>query len=557
MPNSLRTWVIPRAYGVVGTTDRIVCGSYAGLDEASGTTLSKMPAFTLAALVRTTGTLASLKRIINRMTTGGAGWRFGVTGTGGAVQFLWTSASTAIDYRTTDNLLTPFGTNRWQWVICAFDSTAGTGNRVTFWGAQLNGVPQRAALNIIAEPAGSYQSNTGANLCIGNDCGNSPAFPFPGQIALAAIFPGRWSDGEATRFVRDPLAWDKRALGFWLPGVHDNMIVDYSGRHPLGTRAGTTLVQGTFGRRRVSLRDYNFASDATTAPTIAVSDLAPSLEEPSPGVSPAQVTINITNGGTGDLVGLSLSDITMVQALEDRLTIGTLTSTTAPASFTIDADTTGLAGGNYPFSITVNSDDPLVSNTPQVVVGEVIVSDLGLDVSDPAFTGYVGGANPADVIRAVVDIGGGLPITGMAVTVTYDDPDDPGGISASLSQTSTPADLTVSCDFTGLQPRFRTAVLEITTPDAPTVRFVVSDWLKPIAATSSVKATAKKVDNSSYAIAVPIFVNSDLAVIDKTTNPWSIKAVVPVFVSTKITYFAHVGRKTTALLTTTIQPNDV
>jgi hypothetical protein len=78
------------------------------------------------------------------------------------------------------------------------------------------------------------------------------------------------------------------------------------------------------------------------------------------GANPATQTVQISNLGGGSLTGLQVSETPAASWLTP-----TLSSTTAPATLTLQAATAGLAAGNY--VVTVNLTAPGASNSPRGV----------------------------------------------------------------------------------------------------------------------------------------------------------------------------------------------
>src|SRR5208282_4572045 len=128
-------------------------------------------------------------------------------------------------------------------------------------------------------------------------------------------------------------------------------------------------------------------------------------------------TVAVTNTGGGTLSGLSVS----VSYISGSGWLGTpsLNPTTAPATLTVQPNTTSLAVGTYMATVSVSSG--VASNSPQAVSVTFIVTQapaIGLSPTSLSFSAVVGSANPSAQTVDVTNTGGGT-LSGLSASVSY------------------------------------------------------------------------------------------------------------------------------------------
>jgi hypothetical protein len=198
---------------------------------------------------------------------------------------------------------------------------------------------------------------------------------------------------------------------------------------------------------------YNMLGDAgSMAGSIT---LYPGLA-PSPhseiGVSPSSMSFTATAGGTSpDSQELTITNVGDPGALlswsatDDApwLTVDPAGGI-APSTTSVSAYISGLPAGTYNAQITIVGSDAV--NTSVVPVTLTLVGDSppAIDVSSDslAFTGTVGGANPASQSFSVTNAGGG--------TLTWSASDDAAWLSLSPTTGTAPTDVTASVNTSGL-----------------------------------------------------------------------------------------------------------
>ena len=159
---------------------------------------------------------------------------------------------------------------------------------------------------------------------------------------------------------------------------------------------------------------------------------------------PFQV-VNITNGGTGTLSGLSTGSVTYGGSLSGWLT-PSLNSTAAPATLSLSVNTASMSAGTYTASVPVASSAPGVTNSPQTVSVTVSMGagkpTITLNPNTAAFSAVAGGADPpTQSIIQVYNTGTGGNLNGLSVgTITYG-AGAAGWLQASLSSSDAPTKL--------------------------------------------------------------------------------------------------------------------
>ncbi len=206
-----------------------------------------------------------------------------------------------------------------------------------------------------------------------------------------------------------------------------------------GLAAGTynAIVRVAAPTASNSPRDVAITLVISGQPTIAAAPTTIAFSTTGP--SPASQVINITNTGGGTLSGLSAT--AQYTGTAGWMTL-TLNTTTAPATLTLQPNSTGLAVGTY--NATVNIASALAGNTPLLVPVTLTVAALPsivLSASTRAFAGVIGQPNPP---AQTIDItnGGGGSLTGLAANITYSF--GAGWLTATLNTTTAPATLTIT-----------------------------------------------------------------------------------------------------------------
>ncbi len=292
-----------------------------------------------------------------------------------------------------------------------------------------------------------------------------------GGLSMGATTYGAGANGWLTVSISQAtapaLVIAQAATGVLVPGTYTATVAVVS------SQAGVT--QKTF--------QVNFTvSAAVTPPKVNLAPAAPSFSANVGGASPTPIAVAVTNGGGGTLGSLSLG-ATQYGAGATGWLAAALSNTTAPATITLTPTVGALAVGTYTATIPVNSGVPgAITDTLQItlqVFGLPVPPAIGLAPTSVSLAATVGGANPAARVVSVTNSGAGV-LTGLGVgTITYGSGGS-GWLSATLNQTTAPANLTLQATTGALTARTYTATVPVTSgvasnsPRNVTVTFTVS-----------------------------------------------------------------------------------
>ena len=232
----------------------------------------------------------------------------------------------------------------------------------------------------------------------------------------------------------------------------------------------------------------------TPQPSISLSIATLDFSALEGGANPASQFITITNGGGGTLSGLSAGTITYGPGASGWLQTPILSTTTAPATLTVQPVTGALAPGTYGATIPVQSGG--ASNSPQTLTVTFMVAAspvIALSSASLTFSAVQGAADPASQFITITNGGSGT-LSGLSTgTITYG-PGATGWLQAPILNTTTaPATLTVQPVTGALTPGTYTATIPVqsgvasNSPQALTVTFTVT--APPAIALSSASLT--------------------------------------------------------------------
>jgi hypothetical protein len=218
-----------------------------------------------------------------------------------------------------------------------------------------------------------------------------------------------------------------------------------------GTYTAVVPVEGAASNAPQSVSLTLTVSSGAQAPRISLSAASVGFAGTQGALSPTPQAVTVTNGGGGQLTGLSLGDVTYSGGTVGWLSAG-LGSTTAPSTLTLAPTVGSLAPGTYTASVPVRATS--AANTPQLLSVTLTVSSgvpaaaLTLSRASVAFSGGQGGAAPQP---ATISVGSsGSAVSGLAVgSITYSGSRS-GWLTAGLSGTGTPATLTLTPSTAGL-----------------------------------------------------------------------------------------------------------
>ena len=130
-----------------------------------------------------------------------------------------------------------------------------------------------------------------------------------------------------------------------------------------GTATITATSEGIEGKRPVTV---------TQAPIISAVPAATLFTLAADETTVSDLTVAISNIGTGTLTGLALEDTVYPGPVKDWLT-ASISGTTAPATVTLAAETVGVFGTVYSATISVTSTAAGVRNSPFELVVHLVV----------------------------------------------------------------------------------------------------------------------------------------------------------------------------------------
>jgi uncharacterized membrane protein len=252
---------------------------------------------------------------------------------------------------------------------------------------------------------------------------------------------------------------------------------------------------------------------APVAPAIGLSRADVLFNATAGGANPATESLNVTNTGGGTLNGLGTS-ITYASGQPSGWLNASLSSTTAPATITLQATTGSLATGTYTATLRVSSG--IASNSPQTVNIRFTVSAapvppaISLSQSNISFSATAGGSSPSNQTLNVTNTGGGT-LNGLGTSVTYASGQPSGWLNASLSGTTAPASITLQATTGSLAAGTYDATVHVTSsvasnsPQTIDVTFTVAPppaaiGLAPTSVTFN--ATAGSGDPAAASVAV-------------------------------------------------------
>lgn len=179
------------------------------------------------------------------------------------------------------------------------------------------------------------------------------------------------------------------------------------------------------------------------SPVITPSATTITFNATAGAANPPATSITVTNGGGGQLTGLSLGPTNYGAGANGWLTAA-LTGATAPTSINLSASIGSLPAGSYLASIPLQSSDTTIP---------VVGLNIRLNVTSPPtisfsastvnFTGLVGGAIPT-AQSVLISNGGTGTLSGLSVGAVQYAAGGSGWLNASLGGSSAPATLTLT-----------------------------------------------------------------------------------------------------------------
>lgn len=218
----------------------------------------------------------------------------------------------------------------------------------------------------------------------------------------------------------------------------------------------------------VAVRVTLLVGPAPEPPAIALSAAAATFGATAGGADPAGRSIAVTNTGEGSLTGLTATVRYGAGQPADWLT-ASLSRTTAPADLALRPSVGSLPVGTYTATVEVASH--VAPNSPRSIA---VTLDVRTPAAEPAitlsattasFAATAGGANPG-VREIAVTNGGDGALTGLATSVTYDNGQPAGWLTAVLSGEEAPATLTLRAATGTLAPGTYRGTVDVRSPVA-------------------------------------------------------------------------------------------
>ena len=194
---------------------------------------------------------------------------------------------------------------------------------------------------------------------------------------------------------------------------------------------------------------------------------------------PAAQTIAISNSGGGTLSGLATS----VEYVSGSGWLGaSLNTTTAPATLTVQPNTTNLTAGTYTARVIVSSSVPGVAPDTATVSYTVQQPQIGLSTGSLTYGSRTRGYSD-DAVVSITNIGQGT-LSGLSVT------DNASWITTSLASTTAPTTVTISTNTTNLAAGSYTGTVTVSSSLPGVVSQTVTVTVTVLQPSISLAATA-------------------------------------------------------------------
>ncbi len=229
----------------------------------------------------------------------------------------------------------------------------------------------------------------------------------------------------------------------WTSAAPDIATVDPAGLvHGLaaGAAAIRASVEGVSSEGRVRVLER---------PVLEARPDAVTITTPSGAESP-RVTVDVTNGGGGDISALSVSLAYPEGQPSGWLSAG-LNGTSVPTSLTLAASAASLPEGIYGATALLRSPvaGGLLARVDVTLAVVASLPSIELETSGVAFSALEGqGGSPVQQVE--VRNGGGGTLEGLVASVEYPEGARSGWLETSLSRSVAPAELTVRARTAGL-----------------------------------------------------------------------------------------------------------
>ncbi|HTI06827.1 MAG TPA: hypothetical protein VL549_16110 [Gemmatimonadales bacterium] len=207
-------------------------------------------------------------------------------------------------------------------------------------------------------------------------------------------------------------------------------------------------------------------SEPVQHPGIQATPAAISFSDTMGAAVPGPQTVSISADGPGTLTGLRAS-VDFGGGTSGWLTV-TLSDTTAPATLTVTPSNTGLSVATYHATVVLTAANapnsplnvPIAFDLAAAPVPSIVISPANVTVADTIGT-------PPSASQALAITGNGQgTLTGLKATVDYGSGPS-GWLTATLSDTTAPATLTIRSSSTTMAASTYHATVSVTAPGSP------------------------------------------------------------------------------------------
>ncbi len=273
-----------------------------------------------------------------------------------------------------------------------------------------------------------------------------------GPVAVTNSGGGALSglSGGVTYRAGEPIGWLTAALSSTTAPATLTLTASAANLQPGTYNATVALGSATAG---VAARSVSVTFTVGQGPAVGLSATTISFAAVAGQESPPAQTVAVTNAGGATLSGLN-GVVTYGAGQPTGWLTAALSSTTAPATLTLTANTSNLPAGTYSATVTIRSSLPGVAERSvnvTLTVAAQPVPIIQVAESSVSFSATAGQTSvPARTIT-ITNAGPGT-LTGLSGIVTYPLDQPAGWLTAALSSTTAPATLTVTANAANLQP---------------------------------------------------------------------------------------------------------
>jgi hypothetical protein len=274
--------------------------------------------------------------------------------------------------------------------------------------------------------------------------------PSPRSVQILNVGSGQLTGLSAQ------VAYAQGQPGAWLAdlvineagGHHVLVLTPSTATLPVGSYSAVVTVSSTLSG--VEPRQLPVSLTVAEGPAIVLDRTSIALQHTQGQPPPAAQLVQVTNGGGGTLGNLSTT-VSYPQGHPPGWLNANLSSTTAPASITLEIDVGALSATSYVAQVQVSS--PNADNSPVSFTVSLTVTAAGAVSLNPSLVtlgAALGGANPNAVAIQVTNSGGGS-LTGLSAGApVYVSGGATGWLSTSQPGGTAPTQFLVQATSSGL-----------------------------------------------------------------------------------------------------------